>query len=289
MEKSLLEILELEQLEYNLFRGDSRDIGSTNVFGGQVLGQSLYAAIQTIEEPKYVHSLHAYFLLPGDMTVPIIYEVERIRNGRSFATRRVVAIQHGKPIFNMAASFQIIEPGHDHQIDCPETIPMNQMIDLDVIRQRFLKFAPDKMQRFLNKEWPIEILVEPDNVPYFAEKRPPRRDIFFKAKSEIPEDPELQKCVLAYASDFNLLSTALLPHSISFPTTDIQLASLDHAMWFHRPIDMNEWLLYDIESPSASNARGLSMGYIFNPKGELVATVCQEGLMRMRKERKSAS
>ena len=285
MEKSLLEILELEQLEYNLYRGDSRDIGSTNVFGGQVLGQALYAAIQTIEEPKFLHSLHAYFLLPGDMAVPIIYDVERIRNGRSFATRRVVAIQHGKPIFNLAASFQIIEEGYNHQIDQPQTIPRDQMIDLDLIRQKFLKIAPEKMLRFLTKEWPIDILVEPDNIPYFAENRPPRREIFFKAKAEIPKDPEFQKCVLAYASDFNLLSTALLPHSISFPNTDIQLASLDHAMWFHRPFDMNEWLLYVIESPSASNARGLSMGYIFNPNGELVATVCQEGLMRMRKNK----
>lgn len=283
MEKSLLELLELEQLEYNLFRGDSRDIGSINVFGGQVLGQALYAAIQTMEEPKYVHSLHAYFLLPGDMSVPIIYDVERIRNGRSFSTRRVVAIQHGKPIFNLAASFQIIEEGCDHQIPRPETMDVQEMIDLDEIRQKFLQVAPEKMQRFLSKEWPIEIHVEPDNIPYFAGKKPPRRDVFFKAKSEMPDNGEFQKCVLAYASDFNLLSTALLPHNISFPTPDIKLASLDHAMWFHRPFDMNDWLLYNIESPSASNARGFSMGHIFNREGHLVATVCQEGLMRMKK------
>jgi len=278
--KSLLKVLDLEQLEINLFRGDSRDIGSINVFGGQVLGQALNAAIRTIEEPKYAHSLHAYFLLPGDMSVPIIYDVDRIRDGRSFATRRVVAIQHGKPIFNMSASFQIEEPGYDHQIDVPTTLSPEQMISMDVVRKKFAQYAPENLKRFMDLEWPIEIRLEAENIPYLTYEREPRRDFWFRAVEALPKDQEFHKCALAYASDFNLLSTALLPHSVAFPNPDMILASLDHAMWFHRPFDIHEWLLYRVESPSASNARGLSMGHIFDQSGHLVASVSQEGLMR---------
>ncbi len=278
--KSLLKILDLERLEDNLFRGDSRDIGSLYVFGGQVLGQSLNAAIRTVEEPRQVHSLHAYFLLPGDMKVPIIYNVERARDGRSFSTRRVSAIQHGKPIFIMAASFQIDEPGYDHQIHMPEAIGYDQMISMDIVKKKFAEFAPENMQRFMDKEWPVEIRVEPENIPYFSTKREPRRDVWFRAVEGLPNDQEFHKCALAYASDFNLLSTALLPHRTAFPDPEMILASLDHAMWFHRPFDIREWLLYQVESPSASNARGFCTGHIFDQTGHLVASVSQEGLMR---------
>ena len=278
--KSFLKILELEQLEVNLFRGDSRDIGSLYVFGGQVLGQSLNAAIRTIEDARQVHSLHAYFLLPGDMSVPIIYNVERARDGRSFSTRRVSAIQHGKPIFIMAASFQKEEPGYNHQIDPPRAIPYDQMISMDMVKKKFAEFAPENMKRFMDKDWPIEIRVEPENVPYFSTIREPRRDVWFRAIEALPGDQGLHKCALAYASDFNLLSTALLPHSVAFPDPEIILASLDHAMWFHRPFDIHEWLLYRVESPSASNARGFCTAHIFDKSGHLVASVCQEGLMR---------
>ncbi|MEO0473776.1 MAG: acyl-CoA thioesterase II [Bacteroidota bacterium] len=282
-EKSLVELLDLEQIEVNLFRGDSRDIGSMNVFGGQVLGQALNAAIRTVESERFVHSLHAYFLLPGDMKAPILYEVDRIRDGRSFVTRRVVAIQHGKAIFNLAASFQKVEEGPTHHSQMPQVPGPEGLPTMNDLRKEIGQQLPPRFARFFNQEWPIEVRPIDEVNPLKPEKREPRKHVWMRANESLPADIDFHKCVLAYASDFNLLSTALLPHAISYMTPGLQAASLDHAMWFHRPFKADQWLLYTMESPNMSNARGLGIGEIYTQEGELVATVAQEGLLRLRK------
>ncbi len=280
----MIEILDLEQIDANLFRGDSRDIGSLNVFGGQVLGQALNAAARTVDDARSTHSMHAYFILPGNMEQPIIYEVDRIRDGRSFTTRRVVAIQGGKPIFNMSASFQIREDGHSHQAEMPDVPEPDGLTTMGEYRKQLLDFVPGKFKRFLKPEWPIEVRLIDKKNPYFPEVSDPVRRVWFRAVEDLPDDVEMHKAALAYASDFNLLATAMRPHGLSFGTPGMQIASLDHALWFHRDFSANEWLLYDLVSPSASNARGLCFGKIFNQKGELVASVAQEGLIRVRKD-----
>ena len=281
--KNLVELLDLEQIEYDLFRGDSRDIGSVNVFGGQVLGQALNAAARTVEEDRFIHSLHGYFILPGDMTMPILYEVERIRDGGSFTTRRVTAIQKGKAIFTMGVSFQKDEEGLSHQVDMPETPSPDSLLPMETYRKFLLEYAPERYKRFLRPKWPIEIrIVDPIN-PLMPEKLPPFQKFWLRAIDDLPEKRFAHQSALAYASDFNLLSTSLRPHGVNFHTHRIQLASLDHAMWFHRPFNANEWLLFSIESPNTSNNRGLSMGKVFKQDGTLVATVMQEGLVRIRK------
>ncbi|MCH2083726.1 MAG: acyl-CoA thioesterase II [Saprospiraceae bacterium] len=281
LEKGLKDLLKLERIEDNIFRGDSRDIGSPNVFGGQVLGQALNAAIRTVEQDKIPHSLHAYFILPGDMTTPIIYEVDRIRDGRSFTTRRVVAMQHAKPIFNLSASFQKIESGMDHQSKMPEVPPPDDLPSMSDLRKSLLKVVPEKYHRFLKPKWPIEIrLLDPVN-PFRPEKKEPIKFVWMRAIERLPDDPGIHCCAMAYASDFNLLSTAMLPHGITYNSGKVRAASLDHAMWFHRSFRADEWLLYAINSPNASNARGLAMGSIFTQEGKLIATVAQEGLIRL--------
>lgn len=283
-DKKLLDVLKLERIEHNLFRGDSRDIGSPNVFGGQVLGQALNAAIRTVDQERFPHSLHGYFILPGDMTAPILYDVDRIRDGRSFATRRVVAIQHGKAIFNLSASFQKIESGIDHQSDMPDVPGPEALPSMADLRKSLLKVAPEKFHRFLKPEWPIEIrMVDPVN-PFQPEKKKPIKYVWMRAVDPLPDDFGIHCCSLAYASDFNLLSTAMLPHGLTYNTGKVMAASLDHAMWFHRSFRMNEWLLYAMNSPTASNARGLALGSIFKQDGTLVATVAQEGLIRLREK-----
>jgi acyl-CoA thioesterase-2 len=281
LEKGLKDLLKLERIEHNIFRGDSRDIGSPNVFGGQVLGQAPNAATRTVDQGRIPHSLHAYFILPGDMTTPILYEVDRIRDGRSFTTRRVVAIQHGKPIFNLSASFQKVEDGMDHQSEMPDVPPPDDLPSMSDLRKSLLKVAPEKYHRFLKPEWPIEIrLLDPVN-PFQPEKKEPIKFVWMRAIDRLPDDPGIHCCALAYASDFNLLSTAMLPHGITYNSGKVRAASLDHAMWFHRSFRADEWLLYAINSPTASNARGLAMGNIFTQDGTLVATVAQEGLIRL--------
>ena len=284
----LVALLSLERLEVNLFRGQSRDIGSKQVFGGQVLGQALAAANYTVEE-RVVHSLHAYFLRSGDMHAPIIYEVDRQRDGRSFSNRRVVAIQHGRPIFNMAASFKIPEQGLEHQSGMPEVPQPEDLPDRNQDNVRDAERLPQKMKRFLFHQRPFEFRwVQP---PEYIQpkKREPERQVWFKTAGALPDNADLHRAILAYASDYGLLTTALLPHGISLFHEETQVVSLDHAMWFHRPFRVDEWLLYASQSPNASGGRGLSNGSLYRRDGTLVACTAQEGVMRVRKAGKSPS
>ena len=277
--QSLLNHLSLEHLEENLFRGKSRDIGGKSVFGGQVLGQSLTAASQTVAG-RAAHSLHAYFLRPGDMLAPIVYEVDRIRDGKSFTTRRVVAVQHGRAIFNMAASFQVAEAGVEHQAEMPRVPGPEDLPGSMTLAKKAAEQAPENVRKFLLRKRPIEFRPIRPLDPLNPEPCAPYREVWFRTAGTLPNEPAVHKAVLAYASDYSLLGTALLPHGLSFLQTTLQAASLDHAMWFHRDFRIDQWLLYVMDSPSASNARGLSRGSIFSRNGELVASVAQEGLMR---------
>jgi acyl-CoA thioesterase II len=276
----LLSLLELEALEVNLFRGVSPDEDRQRVFGGQVAAQALIAAGRTVDDGRPVHSLHAYFLRPGDPQVPIVYEVDRIRDGKSFTTRRVVAIQHGRAIFNMQASFQIVESGPDHQRPMPD-VPMPD--ELPTFQQRIEPYL-DRLGKdfadWLVRERPIDS--RPVDDPHFLDPRPrePQQDVWIRANGKLADPPLIHACVVAYASDLTLLDTAMLPHAISYTGDHYQIASLDHAMWFHRPFRADDWLLYHQNSPSASGARGLAEGSIFCRDGTLAVTVIQEGLIR---------
>jgi acyl-CoA thioesterase-2 len=276
----LLALLELEALEVNLFRGISPDEDRQRVFGGQVAAQALVAAGRTVDTDRLVHSLHAYFLRPGDPNVPIVYEVDRIRDGKSFTTRRVVAIQHGHAIFNLAASFQIVETGPEHQapmpdVPAPDSLPTFQ----ERVEEHLDRFGPDLAQ-WMVRERPIDS--RPVDDPHWLDPtpRPPEQDVWIRSNGALPDEPLLHACVVAYASDLTLLDTAMLPHAISHRGNQYMIASLDHAMWFHRPFRADEWLLYHQWSPSASGARGLAGGLIFCRDGTLAVTVIQEGLMR---------
>jgi acyl-CoA thioesterase-2 len=281
---NLLAILDLETLEHNLFRGRSPQVGWQRVFGGQVLGQALVAASRTVEPARGAHSLHAYFLRPGDPAVPIIYEVDRIRDGNSFTTRRVVAIQHGHAIFSMSASFQVEEPGFDHQAEAPPAPPPDALMAEAELRRLAIAAAPEPIKAYWARERPIEL--RPVSLKRYMtrEKLEPQQQTWFRATARLPDDPAIHKCVLAYASDMLLIDTALFPHGRSIFDRDVQGASLDHAMWFHRPFRADDWLLYAMDSPSASGARGFARGAIFAADGSLVASVAQEGLMRVRKD-----
>ena len=280
----LLRVFELEPLEVNLFRGQSQDIGSPQVFGGQVLGQALRAASLTVPDGRMVHSLHAYFLRRGDCNAPIIYDVDRSRDGKSFTSRRVVAIQHGEQIFNMAASFQIEEPGFEHQIAMPQVPPPEGLPDataqLRTLLQEMPERLPTRVRRFLETPRPFEFrVVQP--IDYLNPKKlPPQRQAWFRAVGRVPDDEMLHRCMLAYVSDFYLLDTATLPHGTSFLHTRLIMASIDHAMWFHRPLRVDDWLLYALDSPSASGARGFARASVFSRDGRLVASTAQEGLIR---------
>jgi len=275
----LLRLLELERLEVNLFRGESRDIGSPQVFGGQVLGQALMAASATADG-RLVHSLHAYFLRRGDFNAPIIYEVDRSLKGTSFSNRRVVAIQHGQQIFHMSASFQVAEDGPDYQVPAPSVTPPEDLSDLAVEMRKCLNELPEERRRFWSLERPFEFRsVEALRA---GEARPGVRNLWFRLGGEAPGDQAMQRCLLAYLSDFHLLETATLPHGLSHPAGDVMLASLDHGMWFHRPLELSDWHLYALVSPSSSGSRGLAFGRIFDRRGRLVASTAQEGLMRVR-------
>jgi len=277
----LVKVLELEQLEVNLFRGVSRDIGLPQVFGGQVLGQALHAANATVSADRLVHSLHAYFLLPGDVNAPIVYEVDRSRDGGSFSSRRVVAIQHGNPIFHMSASFQIEQKGLEHQSTMPLVPAPETLQDI----RELVAAAPDipvELKRWFQVQLPIEFRpVDPEQMMSATPGEPLVR-FWFRAIDKLPDNVMLHRSVLAYASDFYLLRTATEPHGIPFPSARLRLATIDHAMWFHRPVRVDEWLLYSIDSPSASGSRGLSRGSIFDRNGNLVASVAQEGMVRVK-------
>lgn len=278
--KDLINLLTLERIEENIFRGESRDIGSAQVFGGQVLGQALSAANLTVED-RTAHSLHAYFLRRGDMASPIIYDVDRSRDGGSFSVRRVVAIQHGRPILNLAASFHHPETGLEHQADMPDVAGPDGLQDLTEVDPKILQRIPEKMRRFLTDQRPFEFRpVEPANF-LTAEIRPPLKHVWIRAVDQLPDQPALQQNLLAYVSDYELLGTSTLPHGLTFGRGRIMMASLDHALWFHREFRMDEWLLYAMDSPNASGARGLSRGQFFSENGTLVASTAQEGLVRV--------
>jgi acyl-CoA thioesterase II len=279
--EDLVRLLTLEQIDTNLFRGESRDIGTHRVFGGQVLGQALAAANLTTED-RVVHSLHAYFLREGDVEAPIVYQVDRQRDGRSFSNRRVVAIQHGRPILNLAASFQRTESGLEHQADLPQVPAPEDLTDIaEYQRELIAEIPPDQLPRQFLLERPFEF--RPVYPPQFVnlESRPPRQYVWLRALDRLPDDDDLHRNMLAYVSDYYLLATALRPHALSLFAPNLQIASLDHALWFHRPFRADEWLLYAIESPNASGARALSRGQIFRRDGALVANVVQEGVTRL--------
>lgn len=278
--KELLELLELEKIEENIFRGRSQDLGFGSVFGGQVLGQALSAAYRTVAPDRRAHSLHAYFLRRGETSLPIVYEVDCIRDGQSFTTRRVKAIQKGRAIFNMAASFQVDEDGFDHQQPAPAVDgPMGIASELEVARTLADKIPPAIRDKILCRK-PIEIRpVDPMN-PFAPRKRPAVRYTWFKTVDRMPEDPAAHQYLLAYASDFGLVATSLYPHGRSYWDPRVQVASLDHTMWFHRPFRMDDWLLYAMESPNACQSRGLNLGRVYTREGVLVASVAQEGLIR---------
>jgi acyl-CoA thioesterase-2 len=278
--EDLINVMTLERLETNLFRGQSRDIGSRQVFGGQVLGQALVAASSTVEN-REVHSLHAYFLRRGDFNSPIVYEVDRAWDGKHFSTRRVVAIQHGAQIFNMSASFQLPEAGLDHQITAPDVPPPEQLEDLQSLYRVALASAPEAMRRVLEQKRPFEF--RPVELPDFTRslKSPPIKHVWFKAVAPLPDDEALHRCLLAYASDFGLLDTALRPHAMNMMSSKLVIASIDHAMWFHRKVRVDDWLLYAMDSPSASGARGFTRGSLCSRDGRLVASASQEGLIRV--------
>ncbi len=285
--ENLLSILDLEPLEHNLFRGRSPEDGWQRVFGGQVIGQALVAASRTVAPDRQAHSLHAYFLRPGDPGTPIIYEVDRIRDGKSFVTRRVVAIQHGHAIFSMAASFQVDEEGLDHQMPAPHVPPPEELMSEDELKRRFIESAREPMKGYWRRERPIEL--RPVSLRHYVtrEKLDPVQHVWFRTTGPLPDDPVVQKCVLAYASDMMLLDTSLYPHARTLFDRDLQVASLDHALWFHRPFRADEWLLYAQDSPTASGSRGFNRGAIFTRHGVHVASVAQEGLIRVWKDAKS--
>jgi acyl-CoA thioesterase-2 len=279
----LVSILDLEELELNLFRGRTPKEDRVRVFGGQVAGQALVAAGRTVEDGLVVHSLHSYFLRPGDPSIPIVYQVERLRDGRSFTTRRVTAIQHGMPIFNLSASFQRPEHGIEHQLDMP---PAPDPESLPTFRERIEpyleKIHPD-LKRWLQRERPIEMrYVNPPDYLH-PEKRPPSQLVWIRADGTLPDASLLlHQCIVAYASDMTLIDTATLPHAIPWFDPNVQMASLDHAMWFHRPFRADEWLLYAQESPTATGARGFTTGRLYTGDGVHVVSVAQEGLIRKR-------
>ena len=277
----LIALLDLEEIDVNHYRGKSPNEGWQRVYGGQVIGQALVAASRTVDPDRPAHSLHGYFLRPGDTSVPILYVVDRIRDGKSFTTRRVVAVQHGKAIFNMAISFQTVEAGLAHQFDMPDVPPPDDLEDEISLRKRWSKNLPPEYRDAFTRERPIE--VRPINPYNFFDpiKSAPFYNCWMRARDALPDDRRLHQCVLAYLSDWALLDTSLIPHGISYMQQNVQSASLDHAMWFHREFRADDWLLFVQDSPSAAGARGFNRGLIYRRDGALVASVAQEGLIRL--------
>ncbi|GAB4177319.1 MAG: acyl-CoA thioesterase II [Wenzhouxiangellaceae bacterium] len=276
----VVELLAVEQLDDRLFRGQSQDIGAPQVFGGQILGQALSAAHRSVSG-RVPHSLHAYFLRPGDFNRPVIYQVEDARDGGSYSNRRVVAYQGGRPILNMAASFKTPEQGPEHQVPMPEVPPPEGLATLGEINRSILDQVPEKMRRFLAHEPPFEF--RPVEAPKFIDPRPrpPVKHVWMRARSELPDDPALHRNLLTYVSDYELLATATLPLAIDFGRKPLKMASIDHALWFHREARVDQWLLYAFDSPITIDGRGLARGQIFTRDGRLVASVAQEGVIRL--------
>lgn len=279
--RKLVELLDLSPIGDDHFQGDSEDLGFPHVFGGQVLGQGLMAASRTVEG-RLPHSLHAYFLRPGNHSMPIDYEVQRVRDGGSFSVRRVIARQDGKEILTGSVSFQVAEEGFEHQLEMPDAPDPDTLKSEQEYGEMLAPQVPEPLRQTLTRERPIEIRpVDPVN-PFRPEPRPPHKQSWFQAQGRLPDDPVLHRCLLTYASDFSFLGTSLNPHGVTFMDRHMQVASLDHAIWFHRPFRMDEWLLYDKDSPSASGGRGFNRGNFFNQKGQLVASTTQEALIRRR-------
>ncbi len=278
--ETLIATLDIEPIEVDIFRGRSPQVGWQRVFGGQVIAQALMAAQRTVDSERFIHSLHAYFMRPGDPSVPIVYQVERIRDGSSFNTRRAVAIQHGKAIFALSASFQLEEPGFDHQVPMPAVPIPESLLGEQQIKEQYLAHAPAAVRKYWERERPIEI--RPVSLKHYftREKLEPRQDVWVRATGPVPDSRLYQAAVLAYISDMTLLDASLHAHGTSIFDQSLQVASLDHAMWFHRPDTLDDWLLYTQDSPSASGARGLTRGSLFTRSGVLIASVAQEGLIR---------
>jgi acyl-CoA thioesterase-2 len=277
---SLLTVLDLEQIELDIFRGTSPDEKLQRVFGGQVAGQALVAAGRTVASDRHVHSLHAYFLRPGDPAIPIVYQVDRMRDGRSFTTRRVVAIQHGKPIFNLSASFQVAQPGVEHQLDMPTDVPRPET--LPTFHERFAPYQ-DELGAWYTRPRPVDVryVGHPPRAALGQGPQEPSSQVWLRADGQLPDDPLLHVCIATYASDMVLLDSVLLPHGLAWQSGNVVGASLDHAMWFHRPFRADDWLLYDQWSPSASGSRGLAAGRLWSSDGALAVSVVQEGLIRV--------
>ncbi len=278
----LLQLLDLEPIEHNIYRGQNRDIGTTRVFGGQVLAQALVAARRTVDDDRDAHSMHGYFILPGDLEAPIVYFVDRLRDGKSFTTRRVTAIQQGQAIFNMSASFQVREPGPEHQEPMP-AVPAPEAVEpeLDLIRG-IADRIPEPLRPLLTQDRPLDFRPIDPVDPFDPKPRPPFRYMWVRANGQIPDNTLAHQAVLAYASDYGLLATSLLPHALSIRTPKVQVATLDHAIWFHRPLRADDWLLIAMDSPSAYGARGFARASVFTRDGRLVASLAQEGLTRVR-------
>jgi acyl-CoA thioesterase II len=280
---NLVKLLDLERLETNLFRGVSPPSGWNRVYGGQVLAQALVAAQRTVTDDRVVHSMHAYFLLAGEPKVPIVYDVEQVRDGGSFSTRRVKAIQNGQPMYVMSASFQKHEVSLDHQAEMPVVPGPETLASQDDLLKMLAGKIPLSMANYLTRDRPIDMrLVEVDRYMSRKKAKPAQQHVWMRAKGRLPDDPKVHQAVLAYASDATLLDTALTAHGKLLFDTDIQMASLDHSMWFHRPFRADEWLLFAQDSPSAGGARGFCRGSIYRQDGVLVASVTQEGLVRQR-------
>jgi acyl-CoA thioesterase-2 len=280
--EELLHLMELESLEVNLFRGESRDIGTPRVFGGQVLAQSIIAASRTVDEGS-IHSLHSYFLRAGDAEAPIVYDVDRNRDGRSFKSRRVVAIQHGRPIFTLAASFQLEQEGLDHQFEMPD-VPMPEELSSEGnVPEDKIDQVPQFMRRWFTRTGPFDFRPVKEVDVFNPQPQAPRKDIWFRLSDKIDAPELMHRALMAYASDFHLVGTATLPHGVSFINDHLVMASLDHAMWFHRPVRVDDWLLYSCDSPSSSGGRGLARGLIYDRSGRLVASTMQEGMIRVKK------
>lgn len=278
----LLGLLDLETIEVNIYRGRNRDLGSGRVFGGQVFAQALVAARRTVEGAREAHSMHGYFILPGDLKAPIVYFVDRLRDGNSFTTRRVTAIQHGQAIFNLAASFHRAEEGLEHQSERPNVPPPEGLApELDLIREMADRI-PEPLRSVITQERPIDFRPVQPLDPFQPEVRPPVRHVWLRCLGSLPDEPLLHQAVLAYASDYGLITTALQPHGLSFRSRGLQMASLDHSLWMHRPFRADDWLLYSMDSPIAAAARGFARGSIYTRDGKLVASAAQEGLMRLR-------
>ncbi|WP_337171045.1 acyl-CoA thioesterase II [Gemmatimonas aurantiaca] len=280
--KDFLALLELEKLEVNIYRGQNRDLGTGRVYGGQVFAQALMAARRTVDEPREAHSVHGYFLRAGDLKAPIVFFVDRPRDGGSFTSRRVTAIQHGEAIFHLSASFHAEERGLDHQSTMPDVPPPEDMpSEVDLIRAQLDAFSPE-LHAVLLQDRPLDIRTDSPHIPGRTRPREPHRFLWFRVVERLPDEPIVHQAILAYASDYGFLPTALAPHDIAYRDPRVFVASLDHTVWMHRPFRADEWLLYVMDSPTAANARGFVRGQIFSRDGTLVASTAQEGLLRLR-------